>query len=223
MPGQNTDIPLLDELFSLANSEYTPSREGFTFGNANAGVPDSFSLNVVPDIQEQMALSELRNLTVQPGLFNPTPTDASDDPQQPMPVVGRDIDPSYILKIMKANESSGDYAAVNPHSTASGAYQYTDGTWNGYGGYSRALFAPPKIQDKRFKEDLMAAVNEYKGNPFKVIASHYLPAYADDPEIWDKSLEIYGNKVSPINKYIQRTVEGTKLEKPFEQFIANQQ
>lgn len=45
------------------------------------------------------------------------------------------------------------YRAKNPRSSASGAYQFLDGTWRkvsaraGYPGYSRALHAPPGVQD----------------------------------------------------------------------------
>jgi hypothetical protein len=47
----------------------------------------------------------------------------------------------------------GGYGAQNSHSTASGAYQFLDGTWRnssrdaGYGGYARAKYAPWYVQD----------------------------------------------------------------------------
>lgn len=49
-------------------------------------------------------------------------------------------------------ESGGNYRAKNPRSTASGKYQILDSTWNGYGGYRRAMDAPPAVQDAKAKE-----------------------------------------------------------------------
>ncbi len=51
---------------------------------------------------------------------------------------------------------AGLYTAYNPHpannGNASGKYQVTSGTWNGYGGYSEARFAPPAVQEAQAHE-----------------------------------------------------------------------
>lgn len=54
------------------------------------------------------------------------------------------------LDAIKFCESSNNYQAQNPTSTASGAYQFLDTTWQSLdasAGYSRAKFAPASVQD----------------------------------------------------------------------------
>jgi LysM repeat protein len=46
-------------------------------------------------------------------------------------------------------ESGGNPTAQNPHSSASGLYQITDGTWGRYGGYAHAKDAPPSVQTQK--------------------------------------------------------------------------
>lgn len=49
-------------------------------------------------------------------------------------------------------ESGGDYGAENPRSSASGKFQVLDSTWDGYGGYERAVDAPPEVQEAWARE-----------------------------------------------------------------------
>lgn len=57
--------------------------------------------------------------------------------------------PAVFTAIVRC-ESGGDYTDVNKSgSTASGAYQFLDSTWNNFDGYSRAMYAPPAVQDQR--------------------------------------------------------------------------
>ena len=57
-----------------------------------------------------------------------------------------------ILATIRTLESGGNYSAEAAGSTASGAYQFVDGTWNGFGGYARAVDAPPALQDQKASE-----------------------------------------------------------------------
>lgn len=121
-------------------------------------------------------------------------------------------------------ESSGNYTALNRErkgNTASGAYQYTDGTWNGYGGYKKALYAPKEIQDRRFADDIAGRYKKFGGDPFKTIAAHYLPAYASNPRSWNESLMIGGHRVRPIATYIRHVVRGTPLEAQFDEYLTS--
>lgn len=69
-----------------------------------------------------------------------------------LPAIPADIE--KILATIRTQESGGNYGAQNPSSTASGAYQFIDSTWQAltakYGigvGYPKAKLAPPEIQD----------------------------------------------------------------------------
>ena len=57
-----------------------------------------------------------------------------------------------VAEAIKHCESGGRYDAQNPKSTASGAYQFLDGTWANYKGFRRAKDAPPAVQDEKFLE-----------------------------------------------------------------------
>lgn len=61
---------------------------------------------------------------------------------------GGDLPPCCVM----ARESGGDIRAENPVSTASGKWQFIDGTWAGFGGYAHASDAPEAVQDARARE-----------------------------------------------------------------------
>ena len=61
--------------------------------------------------------------------------------------------PGGFLACVRRHESGGNYRAENPVSTASGAYQFLDSTWQtmsaraGHRGWGHAASAPPAVQD----------------------------------------------------------------------------
>ena len=61
-----------------------------------------------------------------------------------------------LASLVQYFESGGNYSAVSPSSTASGAYQFTNPTWQQYAGqlgltqYPTAVSAPAAIQDQVF-------------------------------------------------------------------------
>lgn len=57
---------------------------------------------------------------------------------------------SGIAACIAKYESGGNPTAQNPTSSASGLYQFIDGTWDNYGGYSRAMYAPVSVQTEKF-------------------------------------------------------------------------
>lgn len=61
-----------------------------------------------------------------------------------------------ILQTIRTLESGGRYDAQAPGSSASGAYQFINSTWNNFGGYTRAVDAPPEIQDGKAVESVTA-------------------------------------------------------------------
>lgn len=61
---------------------------------------------------------------------------------------GGDLPPCFVL----ARESGGNPEAQNPSSTASGLWQFLDSTWAGFGGYSKARYAPVDVQNEKAME-----------------------------------------------------------------------
>lgn len=131
-----------------------------------------------------------------------------------------------ILELLRQTESHGNYQAKNPHTTASGAFQYINGTWNNYGGYSEARMAPRAVQDARMNEDLVRELHRYNGDPFKVIASHMSPALANDPRQWAQPRMLKNGRgwirSPPIAEYVAQVVKGSDLESQFNLYMQRQ-
>lgn len=63
---------------------------------------------------------------------------------------GHKVGLSGIASCIAKYESGGNPRAQNRHSTASGLFQFINGTWNHFGGYARAMYAPVSVQLKKF-------------------------------------------------------------------------
>lgn len=82
-----------------------------------------------------------------------------------------------VLRGIKATESKGRYTAQNSSSSASGAYQFTDGTWAAAGGTRfapRAYMATPEEQDAVAEGWLRGKYREY-GNWDQAISAWIQP------------------------------------------------
>jgi hypothetical protein len=106
-----------------------------------------------------------------------------------------------VLLTIKTKESSGSYTARASKGSASGAYQFTDPTWNNYKGYSSAWLAPPAIQDERarmFAEPLLRQWG-LSGVP----VGWYYPLALTRPEWMDRVPHPeYGNRLT-VRQYQQ--------------------
>jgi Transglycosylase-like domain len=100
------------------------------------------------------ALSALIAITLFPVLLA-----GRDTPSLACGVTAGPVEP--ILATIRALESGGNYQAQAAGSSASGAYQFLDTTWNGYGGYTPASAAPPAIQDAKAAEHITGILNQH--------------------------------------------------------------
>lgn len=91
-----------------------------------------------------------------------------------------------ILATIRRIESSDNYRAQAPKSSASGAYQIVNGTWDGYGGYNRAIDAPAQIQDAKAAEMVREILDAFDGDVSKVPIGWYLPSALNNPSKLDQ-------------------------------------
>ncbi len=117
--------------------------------------------------------------------------------------LGTCTDVGAILATIRQMESGGDYTARAAKATASGAYQYLDSTWNGYGGYSSAFLAPPPVQDARAMADVERLLAG-GGSVADIPVAWYWPRALSHPEDLDiVPLPSAGNRLT-VRQYQQR-------------------
>jgi len=230
MQGKGVDPSALYGVPGKAVSAPPPTGAWSAYGNVgNGGAPSSNAPTPDPSSMQTTtaAPAPMANTVPVGGPAPPNPATAAGSGMQ----AGMDggighntfgLDPrvnihhimDYLLPKVRDLESKGDYkadrSAKYPGQTASGAYQYTDSTWGGYGGFPRAVDAPPEIQDKKAREDFMSRLSEYGNDPFKAAAGHYFPKYAHDPKLWDQPLknskgEVIPNSM-PVKDYLNKVL-----------------
>jgi hypothetical protein len=113
-----------------------------------------------------------------------------------------------ILATIRTLESGGNYQAEAAGSTASGAYQFLDTTWNGYSGYTHAADAPPHIQDANAAEHVTQILEAHGGDitavPVVWYIGHVPPAGSAE---WDTvPYPDAGNRLTP-RQYQQRWMD----------------
>ena len=110
-----------------------------------------------------------------------------------------------VMNGIKIHESGGNYKAHSRYSSACGAYQFIDSTWNNYGGYSDACRAPQSVQDQRMFDSLLWRYKDKNGDWEKVIAAHFIPAWADEKWRWNNTPAGGGNtSVWSFVNYVKR-------------------
>jgi hypothetical protein len=107
------------------------------------------------------------------------------------------------LQVIAQQESGGNPAAANPHSSARGKYQYITSTWVGVtranyppaAAYSTADKAPEAYQDATAKIEYTKKFVAFKSDIFKLAVSHFYPAANEDPSMLDA--QIGSNTITP--------------------------
>ncbi len=108
-----------------------------------------------------------------------------------------------ILATIRQMESGGDYTAQARGSTASGAYQFIDSTWNGYGGYRRAADAPPPVQDAKAVEFATSILERNGGDVTAIPVTWYIGRVPVGAEYDRVPRPDAGNRLTP-REYQQR-------------------
>lgn len=106
-----------------------------------------------------------------------------------------------ILATIRQLESGNQYGRLNgaaeTGATASGAYQYTNGTWNNFGGYKRAMDAPPAVQDEKARADVERFLATHDGDVSVIPLLWYLGHIPTTAELHSVPWASQGNTLTP--------------------------
>ncbi len=148
IPSSSTSTTVAEETTTTTAASSTSSVDETTVSSASSTssstIASSISSTSVESTTTSVAPTTTERLIAPPAL--PGWADA-----------GNGVNVPIVLLAIRCCESRNNYLATNSKSTASGAYQFLDGTWAGQFGVRRALWATPAQQD-------MAAVAEWRKN-----------------------------------------------------------
>lgn len=129
----------------------------------------------------------------------PVATGAAPKPAAPAPTVTSQI--AKILATIRQLESGNNYKAQNPYGSASGAYQFIDATWAGYGGYAHAKDAPPQVQDAKATAMVKSILAAHGGDVNWVPAVWFAGPYGATHTPWNTIPGPPGWNGSTIQQY----------------------
>jgi hypothetical protein len=110
----------------------------------------------------------------------------------------------HILATIRYMESRGNYTVGPNRGNASGAYQFIQSTWNGYGGYSHAYLAPSWIQDERAALDVNRFLAQWNNDVSMIPVMWYYPRAATTPALMDVVPVPSAGNILTIREYQQR-------------------
>ena len=124
------------------------------------------------------------------------------------------------MAAIRLQESSNNYRAMGPstrYGRATGGYQFLDSTWGGYGGYRRAVDAPPAVQDARAAQLMTQYYQQFGSWELVAVAWHAGPGRAKTAK--ERGLASLGN----LNDGLSRTVDyANKAVKQMNTYLKDQ-
>ena len=109
-----------------------------------------------------------------------------------------------ILATIRYLESRGNYTIGPNRGNASGAYQFIESTWNGYGGYRHAYQAPPAVQDERAGADVQRFLEMWNNDVSMIPVMWYFPRAARDIALMDIVPVPSAGNILTVREYQQR-------------------
>lgn len=105
-----------------------------------------------------------------------------------------------VLATIRRVESGDNYLATNRGSSASGAYQIIESTWDNYAGYRRAVDAPPDTQDAKASEMVASILARYPATGVPAVPVVWYIGHLPPPDStrWDTvPVPEAGNRLTP--------------------------